>query len=219
MVWREALSLVTLLKQVNLAYPNRNKASDGAIGDAAHAATASDHNPNPAGVVCARDFTHDPSHGFDAHALADRLLANRHSSLKYIISNGRIAGAWTGWKWTKYSGSDPHDTHIHISVGVGEDGQSEQPYDDTTPWKGITIEEVAMPTEKDVRDHFNNFIHKEPTDSEVSFYTSHDWGTLNGALLQYMHDVMLPNLQGQITQLKAQATPAVTLKPGKYQVN
>jgi len=135
MSWRLAKSLETLRNQVNAAYPNRNKASDGTIGDAAHQAVASDHNPNAQGVVTALDITHSPETGFDVHALADRLLANRHPNLKYLISNRRIAGDWTGWRWVPYSGtSDPHTNHAHISVGRGNDGQSQPPYDDTNEW-------------------------------------------------------------------------------------
>lgn len=134
MGWRLANSLVRLRDQVNAKYPNRNKASDGTIGDAAHAASASDHNPNGAGVVCAMDITHSPQTGFDVHALADRLRVNRHPDLKYIISNRRIAGAWTGWAWAPYNGSNPHSSHAHFSVGRGNDGQSTPPYDDTNDW-------------------------------------------------------------------------------------
>ena len=134
MGWRLANSLVRLRDQVNAAYPNRSKASDGTIGDAAHAASASDHNPNGAGVVCAMDITNSPQTGFDVHALADRLRINRHPDLKYIISNRRIAGAWTGWAWAPYNGSNPHSSHAHFSVGRGNDGQSTPPYDDTNDW-------------------------------------------------------------------------------------
>lgn len=138
---RKAYSLDTLLEQVNARYPNRSKVSDGWIGDAAHAAVASDHNPNSEGVVCALDITNDPA-VFDVHALADRLLAVRHPDLKYLISNGRIAGAWTNWQWQKYSGtSDPHINHIHVSVGQGDDGASTQPYDDKINWN---VEEEDM---------------------------------------------------------------------------
>ena len=134
MAWRLAKSLEKLRNQINAAYPNRNKASDGTIGDAAHAASASDHNPNAAGVVCAMDITNSPATGFDAHALAEKLRTNRHPDLKYIISNKRIAGAWTNWAWQAYNGSNPHSSHIHISVGRGNDGQSTPPYDDTNDW-------------------------------------------------------------------------------------
>jgi hypothetical protein len=134
MSWREANSLVTLLGQINAAYPNRNKASDGTIGDAAHQASASDHNPNAAGVVCALDITQDPASGCDTFLIADAIRRNRQKDLKYIISNRRIAGAWSNWQWQVYTGSDPHTNHMHVSVGVGYDGQSTPPYDDTDPW-------------------------------------------------------------------------------------
>lgn len=131
---RLANSLTRLRDQINAKYPNRNKASDGWIGDQAHQASASDHNPNGAGVVCALDVTNDPANGVDIHAIADRIRINRHPDLKYIISNSRIAGAWTGWQWTPYTGSNPHDKHAHFSVGRGNDGQSLPPYDDTNDW-------------------------------------------------------------------------------------
>lgn len=146
MAWRLAESLVRLREQVNEAYPGRKTASDGAIGDAAHQATASDHNPNGAGVVCALDITHSPETGFDAHALADRLRVTRHPDLKYIISNGRITGAWTNWEWTPYFGSNPHNKHIHVSVGRGNDGQSQQPYDDRNDWAVKGVANIPQPT-------------------------------------------------------------------------
>ena len=133
MSWRLAKSLETLRNQVNAAYPNRSKVSDGTIGDAAHAASASDHNPNRNGVVCALDLTHDPARGFDAHALAEHLRVNRHPNLRYVISNARIAGAHTGWQWRPSVG---HYQHCHISVGthgVG-DGQTYDNYDSTQAW-------------------------------------------------------------------------------------
>lgn len=142
--WRLAKSLEQLRAQVNEAYPNRSKASDGTIGDAAHAATASDHNPNPQGVVCAFDITNDPRNGLDAHTLADRLRTNRHPDLKYIISNSRITGAWTGWNWWAYTGVNPHSSHVHISVGEGPDGQSRPgTYDSVAKWN---IKEDIMET-------------------------------------------------------------------------
>jgi hypothetical protein len=134
MSWRLANSLVKLRNQVNAAYPKRNKASDGTIGDTPHQAVASDHNPNFQGVVTALDLTHHSGY-FNAHALADRLIKYRHPNLEYVISNNRIAGPWTNWKWEKYSGSNPHTRHIHISVGDDRpDGQARGNYDSTQAW-------------------------------------------------------------------------------------
>ena len=66
MAWYVARSLDQLLAEINASAPNRNKASDGSIGDADHSSRESDHNPcDDHDCVCARDFTHDPGHGFE----------------------------------------------------------------------------------------------------------------------------------------------------------
>lgn len=128
-MWRVARSLDKLLAEVNASAPRRSKVADGSIGDAAHATRASDHNPfivvKGVGVVRARDFTHDPDGGFDAHRFAEhvrQLGAKGFGPLQgggYVISNGRIAGGSYGWSWRRYSGSNPHDHHVHVSVSLG----------------------------------------------------------------------------------------------------
>lgn len=147
MAWTIAPCLVVLRDEVNARWPDRDTASDGFIGDAAHAATPSDHNPNGYGVVCAFDITHDPAHGCDIAALYDFLRAHPHPDQKYIIANGRIASRqyqWTDRPYTK----DPHTSHIHVSVGVGTDGQSAPgTYNNTASW--LTGFGTA-PTEDDV---------------------------------------------------------------------
>lgn len=139
--WRVARSLEVLRAEVNALAPNRSKASDGTIGDRAHAESSSDHNPNKQGVVCALDLTHDPGHGADMHVLAEAVRRSNHPALKYIIWDRHIwsvARASEGWR--RYSGSNPHTRHMHVSVGRGPDGRSTGPYDDTSPW-GITHNE------------------------------------------------------------------------------
>ena len=127
MAWRLAKSLEVLRNQINAASPNRKKSSDGTIGDAAHSARASDHNPNASGVVCALDITHDPAHGVDAGKIADTLRMSADPRINYIISNGRIANS--GAAWRKYTGKNAHTLHFHVSVK-----QNAKLYDDTTPW-------------------------------------------------------------------------------------
>lgn len=139
MAWRAAYSLQTLKSQLDSAYPGWLFL--GYLGDAAHAGVPSDHNPNPQGVVCAMDI--GPGGGLDIHKLADNIVAKPHPDLKYIISNRRIAEWQNGFQWRPYSGSDPHDTHIHISVGRGPDGQSVQPYDDRVQWNITKGEPMA----------------------------------------------------------------------------
>jgi Putative peptidoglycan binding domain len=134
MGWRLAGSLVALRDQINGMAPGRSKASDGTIGDAAHRHRASRHNPNDAGVVCALDVTDDPAHGCPIHVIAEAVRARPHPDLAYVISNGRIAGRSTGWSWHRYTGTNPHNKHVHFGVGSGPDGEPRQPYDDRTPW-------------------------------------------------------------------------------------
>ena len=131
MSWRLAKSLETLRSQVNAIWPGRSKDSDGSVGDTSHAARPSDHNPDKSGIVHAIDITHDPKGGFDSYSFADMLLRKQDSRISYIISNRRIGSGPKGpqpGKWRKYTGANPHDHHVHISVVSGAKA------DDTTPW-------------------------------------------------------------------------------------
>ncbi len=130
MAWRVAKSLDTLLDQVNVAYPGRDKSSDGTIGDSRHAAGHSEHNPDINGVVRARDVTNDPAHGLSSEALAQALVASHDPRILYVISNRKIANSTiNNWAWRPYNGSNPHDHHVHISVVADP-----KLYDDTHPW-------------------------------------------------------------------------------------
>ncbi|WP_376964171.1 DNA/RNA non-specific endonuclease [Azospirillum sp. A26] len=136
--WRVAKSLLTLRGQVNRRAPGRNRASDGTIGDPSHANRNSDHNPwvtdGAMGVVTAMDITHDPRGGCDAGALAASVVASKDSRVKYVIWDRRIAnssavGGQPPWAWRPYTGSNPHNKHVHLSV------RSEKAvYDDETAW-------------------------------------------------------------------------------------
>jgi hypothetical protein len=128
---RKAQSLEVLLSQIDAKYPGRSKSSDGWIGDAAHQATKSDHNPNSAGVVQAIDITHDPANGVDTWALAETLRLNRDPRIKYVISNGRIFSSVVDpWNWRPYTGANAHAHHVHVSVS-----DSAHLYDSGGPWK------------------------------------------------------------------------------------
>lgn len=133
-MWRVAKSLEVLRGQVNAAYPGRRKENDGTIGDATHQARTSDHNPwvkdGSVGIVTALDITHDPAHGVDTYAIAETLRRNRDRRIKYVISNRRIFSSQLhAWEWQPYSGADPHDHHVHISVLPNK-----ALYDDRSPW-------------------------------------------------------------------------------------
>lgn len=144
MAWRLAQSLDTLRDEVNGFAPTRSKASDGTIGDPAHASRASRHNPNRYNVVTALDLTHDPAGGCDIHAIARRLVKDPHPELAYIISNAQVAKRTTGFQWVPYTGSNPHRLHAHFAVGVGPDSDPLPPYDSLLSW-GVSI---AAPPEE-----------------------------------------------------------------------
>jgi len=130
MSWRIAGSLKTLRDQVNATWPNRDKRSDGSIGDAKHSSRKSDHNPNEAGVVCALDIDKDLSNTVTVETVVNALVASRDPRIKYLIWRGRILSSTASpWTWRKYTGANGHFEHLHISVGP-----SAVLYDDPSPW-------------------------------------------------------------------------------------
>lgn len=136
MAWRVAKSLDKLRSQVNAQWPNRDKSSDGTIGDERHQASTSDHNAwvkdGKMGVVTALDITNDPDSGPISDDLAEALKLSRDPRIKYIISNAEICSGDGGpqpWVWRKYSGSNAHRKHLHLSVK-----STKTFYDSVKPW-------------------------------------------------------------------------------------
>lgn len=133
--WRLARALVSLRDGVNARWPNRDKASDGTIADAAHATRVSDHNPwlKVAGVGVVRALDTDVD-GIDAAWFAEQLRAlgaagdSRLTGGGYVIFNHRITRAdWAGW--ATYTGTNPHTKHVHVSLSRNPGG-----FDDPRPW-------------------------------------------------------------------------------------
>lgn len=116
-----------LRKQVNTRWPERDKRSDGWIGDSAHSSRTSDHNPDwsdefSPGVVRAIDMDEDllgpsfpdPDVG---RRLADQLrgAGMTDGRIRYVIHEGLITSGLRAWRWKPYAGTNPHDHHIHVS--------------------------------------------------------------------------------------------------------
>jgi hypothetical protein len=108
--------------QVDDSYPDRDRTSDGWVGDVRHSARASDHNPDAKGIVRAIDIDRDLAGKKKPDLMPDladqiRLCAKRDKSkrVSYIIFAGKIASSRMGWRWRKYSGINPHNTHCHVS--------------------------------------------------------------------------------------------------------
>jgi hypothetical protein len=118
MSWKLCAAGRTLLDQVNEAFPHRDRRSDGIKGDSSHASRKSDHNPDAKGWVRAIDvdanLSDDPKASY-VFANQLRLLARRDRRFSYCIYSGKIASRRTLWRWKKYTGINPHNSHVHIS--------------------------------------------------------------------------------------------------------
>jgi hypothetical protein len=110
-------ALTTFRAEVDTEYSKRDRESDGTIGDQAHMGTSSDHNPDSDGSVDAWDMDVNlfgASKGIPWDHL-ERLkdLFERHDAAQYWIHDGIICSRSTGWVRERYTGSNPHDKHIH----------------------------------------------------------------------------------------------------------
>ncbi|GIJ30163.1 hypothetical protein Vqi01_53250 [Micromonospora qiuiae] len=114
--WYLNQALTNFRNAVNAAYPNRDKKSDGTIGDAAHQKTSSDHNPDPDGSVDAWDMDVEVNgDGMPYREDIERLkrVFEQHESAQYWIHDHLIASRGSGWVRRVYTGSSPHTEHVH----------------------------------------------------------------------------------------------------------
>jgi hypothetical protein len=130
--WVLVPCLVKLRDEFNIIAPGRDKASDGSVGDPAHASTTSDHNPDETGKVPIRDAdTVNEVHAIDVDEdlrtaglsmegvvqfLLARCRSGAENRLRYIIFNRRIWEATGGWRQEAYAGANPHTEHAHFSA-------------------------------------------------------------------------------------------------------
>lgn len=141
--WRVAKCLLELRAEVNARWPNRDRRTDGFIGDERHCGNGgtSDHCPNVDNVVRAHDIDSD---GIDAAWLANHIRIRgsegdpRLGSGGYVIFNKRIASERQGWAWRIYTG-EPHQDHIHVSVSRDKAG-----YDGSGSW-GVRDADIPNP--------------------------------------------------------------------------
>lgn len=121
-----------LFAEFNEIAPERDKASDGAVGDTAHQSSTSDHNPDETGSVPIHDVDRtNEVHAIDVDAdlresdltmervvqfLLGRCRSGSEKRLRYIIFNRRIWSASSDWVRKTYAGASPHTEHAHFSA-------------------------------------------------------------------------------------------------------
>jgi hypothetical protein len=101
---------------------DRDRRSDGWVSDYRHSLRVSDHNPCPeTGIVRGLDIDRDVVKGGKPDLMPDianqiRLCAKAgEKRIAYIIFAGKIASPRMGWRWRKYRGINPHNSHLHCS--------------------------------------------------------------------------------------------------------
>ena len=107
--------------QVDDAFGDRDRTSDGWLGDVRHQARPSDHNPDEQGIVRAVDIDRDLSGKAKPDLMPDladqiRLCARAGDKrISYVIFQSKISSSKKNWAWRPYSGINPHNHHCHIS--------------------------------------------------------------------------------------------------------
>jgi hypothetical protein len=113
---------IQLREQFDDAFSDRDRASDGWIGDTRHGARKSDHNPDEQGWVRAIDIDRDLSGKAKPDLMPDLVdqiraacKARSEKRIAYIIFDGSICSPILRWKWRKYTGANKHTHHAHFS--------------------------------------------------------------------------------------------------------
>ncbi|MFR9779112.1 peptidoglycan-binding domain-containing protein [Micromonospora sp. MS34] len=120
-----APALRVLRDEINTRWPHRDRTSDGWIGDAAHQARRSDHNPDADdSSVNALDVDVD---GIDPLLVVRQAIT--HPSCQYVIYNRVIWSRTRGFTAARYTGPNPHNMHLHVSVS-----HTRTLEDSTRPW-------------------------------------------------------------------------------------
>lgn len=128
---RLSRSAIQLREQIDDAYPDRDRTSDGWVGDTRHAARKSDHNPDAQGWVRAIDVDRDLAGKKGKPDLMPDLVDQIRLAAKsgdkrisYIIFDGRIASSKKAWAWRPYDGINKHNHHAHVSFTTQGDEDS-----------------------------------------------------------------------------------------------
>ncbi|AGL20032.1 hypothetical protein [Actinoplanes sp. N902-109] len=154
--WTLVPCLVSLRNEFNEFAPDRDHASDGSIGDTAHAAGGtSDHLPDESySALRGKDSdSKNEVHAIDVdnnlnksgwsmtkcvEIIVTRHREGRDNRLQYVIWNRRIWSRSWGWTARTYTGASPHTEHAHFSARYTTAQES-----DTRPWGLLEADDVT----------------------------------------------------------------------------
>lgn len=194
--WRVGDGLRVLLHQLDAMWPT-GTAVDGTIGDAAHAARDSDHNPRdfgyPRQIVLAADIgEHIEDQG---QQLVDALVASRDMRIAYIIHEDRIWRSYDkpgipAWTPAEYTGWNPHSGHVHLSLL-----RNRMLFDYTGGWSllGVEREDTNMELAKEIQRVLANLGYY--TGAIDGIFGPMSKGALTAALMSdapHAHDIEWP---------------------------
>lgn len=127
--------LTRVRAEINEVWPDRDKATDGWLGDSSHSSSTSGHNPDRTGrseyrdgdnldEVRAIDVDKDLVKGSSTdwmelvvQYLVKKARAGGYIPFRYMIYKRRIWAGSDGWQTRTYTGDNDHNAHLHLSGG------------------------------------------------------------------------------------------------------
>lgn len=202
-------ALTRLRADFDAAFPARDRASDGWIGDAAHQAEVSGHNPDDTAGVTAEYADADTkpevraidvdadlrTPGVTMYDVIRRILATPAdlARLRYIIFcppsgpfGANVPTIWSksnGWAPRRYTGASPHNEHAHFSGDPLSD-------EDASPWSVNGFGDDDMTPAEGYVQHVMNYridalLHMRPV-CKVPAYSN---GTYTKAAFEETNDL------------------------------
>ncbi len=179
--WVALADLTSLRAEFNDLAPGRDKGADGMVGDSAHQAESSDHNPDdtqgsrtphtdtdtiPEVHALDVDSTGPWPAGMMMAAAVSEVVAfckarGTRSPLNYVIWDHHIY-EYPVWSKQDYDGTDPHTNHAHFSSRYGSGTGTSNPENYPGPW---CLEETFM-SEESYAQAVANKLHTDLTNPE-----------------------------------------------------